>query len=432
MRVLMLSWEFPPYISGGLGTACQGLVTALERMDVEVLLVLPQAVGYGTLQAGHWPQAVVRPLPVTTVPAGVSDAYGSHGLHDRCGAANHGRSPVTTRSSQFAQAMVQPRILGCGIEGGYDGNLHDKIFSYAQRCAALIPQEAFDVIHAHDWITFPAGMQLAELSGKPLVLHFHSTEFDRSGDGVNEAIYEMEKAGIDAAAAVIAVSHLTRQILVERYGAASEKVRVVHNGIDLDPASVAAPRANDEPKTVLFLGRMTRQKGPEYFLAAAARVLRQLPTVRFVMAGWGDLAPRIVEQTAAMGLGQRVFFAGFLRGADVDRAFRMADVYVMPSVSEPFGMTALEAIRNGTPVIISNTAGVAEVLSAGVLKADFWDIEKLAEHIQTVLCSRQVADRLRRSAALEAARLPWSKAAGKCRRIYQESTRTIAMAGTNN
>jgi glycosyltransferase involved in cell wall biosynthesis len=139
-----------------------------------------------------------------------------------------------------------------------------------------------------------------------------------------------------------------------------------------------------------------------------------------------------VEQTAAMGLGQRVFFAGFLRGADVDRAFRMADVYVMPSVSEPFGMTALEAIRNGTPVIISNTAGVAEVLSAGVLKADFWDIEKLAEHIQTVLCSRQVADRLRRSAALEAARLPWSKAAGKCRRIYQESTRTIAMAGTNN
>ncbi len=405
MRVLMLSWEFPPYISGGLGTACKGLVTALNRMGVDVLLILPQTVEHGSLQGS---QREPAHLPSTATWGAAFDPYGGHGLHDHCGAANRHDSSATTISSHFADSRVQPRLLGCGIKGGYEGNLSDKIFSYAQRCVGLACNESFDVIHAHDWITFPAGMVLAESTGKPLVLHVHSTEFDRSGDSVNEAIYAIERAGVKAATYVIAVSRMTSRLLRQHYGVDSERIGVVHNGIDLNAARVSVPEKKGQ-KTVLFLGDMTRQKGPEIFLAAAVRVLERLPTARFVMVGWGDMAPNMVERVAAMGLGHRVFFAGFLRGADVDRAFRMADVYVMPSVSEPFGLTALEAIRNGTPVIISKTSGVAEVLPNGALKVDFWDVEKLAEHILTVLCNPEVANRLRKSAAIEAGASPGAK-----------------------
>jgi glycosyltransferase involved in cell wall biosynthesis len=317
--------------------------------------------------------------------------------------------------------------LGAGEGGGYGGDLVTRIAGYAERCVRIARNESFDVIHAHDWVTFPAGLAVAAMSGKPLVVHVHSTEFDRSGECVNRPVYDVEYAGVHGARAVIAVSHLTKRILVERYGVDPGKVQVVHNGVEPNPPGRRAglPRSGNGEKTVLFLGRITMQKGPGFFVNAAARVCEKLGGVRFIMAGWGDMGPQMIEQVAAMGLSRWFRFAGFLRGAEVDQAYRHADVYVMPSVSEPFGLTALEAIQWGVPVILSKNSGVAEVLPHGALKVDFWDVDGMADRIVAVLRHPQLADALTRSAAAEVRRLTWDEAALKCVGVYLEHAGVI-------
>jgi glycogen(starch) synthase len=429
VRLLMLGWEFPPFISGGLGTACYGLSRALVRLETEILFVLPltnRDEGSGQIQEGCKPSISVEPAQETTgsgrisflaVPSRLPSPYKSGALSWEIPI----QSPPV--QSQYATALLerQPslRLLGTGAVDGYDGDLAAKVSEYADRCVRLTRNEQFDAIHAHDWMTFPAGMAIAARSGRPLIVQVHATEFDRSGEYVNPLVYDIERQGMHTATSVIAVSNLTKRIIVERYGVTPDKVQVVHNGIELEHPVV--PRAVHKEKTVLFLGRITRQKGPEFFVNAASRVLEKLDNVKFIIAGWGDMAPQVIEQVAAMGLGQKVRFTGFLRGQEVEHAYRMADVYVMPSVSEPFGLTALEAIQHGVPVILSMTSGAAEVLPRGSLKVDFWDTQEIANKIIAVLSYPELAEQLCRSATMEISTLTWDAAAQKCMRVYQET-----------
>ncbi len=414
VRALMLGWEFPPFITGGLGTACYGLTQAMERLETEILFLLPVAADALAAGAGQ-PEAaatgaatadnavVQRYVTFQTVPASVPNPY----------------EAGTSWGSRSTQQRPSVCVVGAGAVGGYDGNLVARVWEYAERCVNLVEGESFDVIHAHDWVTFPAGMLIAARSGKPLIVQVHATEFDRSGASPNPAIYDIEYQGVHRAAVVIAVSGLTKRILVERYHVPANKIRVVYNGVAQEQvAEIPAAKRPDE-KVVLYLGRITLQKGPEYFVDAAAAVLKKFERVRFIIAGWGDLAPRMIEKVAALGLGDRVFFAGFLAGDQVGRAYRMADVYVMPSVSEPFGLTALEAIQQGVPVIVSKTSGVAEVVNRGALKVDFWDVDELANKIAAVLEHRTLADELRRNGSREIRGLTWDAAAQQCLQVYE-------------
>jgi glycosyltransferase involved in cell wall biosynthesis len=295
----------------------------------------------------------------------------------------------------------------------------------------MVKDKTFDVIHAHDWVTFPAAVALSMSLHKPLVVHVHATEYDRSGEYMNQAVYEIERQGMERASAVIAVSNYTSGVLVSRYGIPADKIHVVHNGINPRPM---ANRSNGNHKgvRVLFLGRITSQKGPEFFVKAAEQVLRKYDNIKFIMAGWGDLAPDIVESVAARRLGTKILFTGFLRGGQVDNAYRSCDIYVMPSVSEPFGLTALEAVQQGLPVILSKTTGVGEILNRGALKVDFWDANKMAQQIIDVLDNPMLAEQLRISAAGEIQHLTWDAAARKCLSIYNFVSNQTETIGQNN
>jgi glycosyltransferase involved in cell wall biosynthesis len=310
--------------------------------------------------------------------------------------------------------------MGVGAEDGYEGDLVGKIQAYAERCVQLARRELFDVIHAHDWMTFPAAIAISELSARPLVVHVHATEFDRSSDPTHGTIYDIERRGMRAAARVLAVSGRTRDTIVQRYGVSPEKVTVVHNGIDRVPARPR--RGNGGPPTVLFLGRITRQKGPLFFVRSAARVAARIPAARFVVAGTGDQLNETVALARDLGVADRFEFVGFLRGAEVDRAYERAAVYVMPSVSEPFGLTALEAAAHGVPVIVSRSSGVAEVLERGSLKVDYWDVELMARMIEAVLTNRRLAESLADESAREILGADWDRAARRCMRTYYEVT----------
>ena len=427
VRVLMLGWEFPPFISGGLGTACHGLTRAMTRLDVEILFVLPKTItAEGDVSATSVRRRTESPtsadpaggLAFMSVPSTLTSPYG-RAMPGPAAPARLAETPAAPRSVAVGSPAL--RVVGTGAAGGYEGDLVGRIEQYAARCAEIVKDESFDLIHAHDWVTFPAGLAIAARSGKPLVVHVHSTEFDRSGENVNVPVYEIERRGMHGAQAIIAVSERTKQIIVGRYGIAPEKVRVVHNGIEPAKPAAPAPSSNGD-KTVLFLGRITMQKGPEFFVRAAARVLAKRNHVRFIMAGWGDLGPRTVEQVAALGLGARVRFTGFLRGEEVKRAYRAADVYVMPSVSEPFGLTALEAIQHGVPVVISKTSGAAEVLNRGALQVDFWDVDRMADLILALLNHPELSEAVLREGTAECRRLTWDEAARKCVAVYEEQT----------
>jgi len=285
--------------------------------------------------------------------------------------------------------------------------------------------ERFDVIHAHDWLTYPAGMMLKAITGKPLVCHIHATEFDRSGEHINQGVYDIERAGMHCADRVIAVSRLTKAIMHSKYGVDDFKIDVVYNGVAQDgiqPQRGAAIEQGD--RIVLFLGRITMQKGPEYFIEAAKRVLEQEDRVKFVVAGSGDMAVRMIEHAAAIGIGHKVLFTGFLRGRDVDRVYQMADCYVMPSVSEPFGIAPLEAMRNDVPVIVSKQSGVAEVLTHA-LKVDFWDTDEMANKIVAVLRYPPLSQTLREHGRFELRSLNWDGAAEKCVKVYARAMASV-------
>ncbi len=541
MRVFMLGWEFPPVISGGLGTACLGLTRALVQKGVDVTFVLPRSpeeppegsmeviglqsgpppVGYETDdersndavegEAG----ASEAPSPAHPSPPAPS-ATGSHshsppqqpsggwpppgqvgphqgGLH----AGEHHRGVAHQGGSQAGgpyqgiPAAVDPvfsavdfiqidawlwpyrRPDGIPTEPVYGDappppppaehpapprvippfavatpetplpappppappahrpapppgppRASSELFKEVERYAHLAMQSAagktFDVIHAHDWMTFPAAEAIADMTGRPFVAHVHSTEFDRSGHRIEQRIYDIERAGLERAEAVIAVSHMTREILMSRYGVPAEKIVVVYNAVEANGRSSGSPppAIKRDEKIVLFLGRITMQKGPEYFLAAARKVLQVYPRVRFVMAGAGDAVRRTMQLAEEMGIADSVVFTGFLQGADVERIFRSADLYVMPSVSDPFGIASLEAISYDVPVLLSKQSGVAEVLRH-VLKVDFWDIDEMANKIVAVLRHPPLHATLKKQASYEVRRLSWSDSANRCTDVYR-------------
>jgi glycosyltransferase involved in cell wall biosynthesis len=332
-----------------------------------------------------------------------------------------GGNGSATATAAAAAAAGKPTEAFVGPGEHYAGDMNSEVQRYARLVTQIASQEEFDVIHAHDWMTYPAGLAIAGITGKPLVIHVHSTEFDRSGENVNQQIYDIEHQGMHGADRVITVSYLTKKIATTRYNVPDDKIRVVYNAVELDGTQHAPNHTqirNDE-KIVLFLGRITMQKGPEYFLAAAKKVLEVMDNVRFVMAGSGDMIRRVIELAAEMGIGHKVLFTGFLRGNDVERIYRMADLYVMPSVSEPFGIAPLEALSHDVPVIVSKQSGVSEILQH-VLKVDFWDINEMANKIIAVLKHPPLYSTLKEHGSFEVRKLSWIDAAKSCVGVYNE------------
>ena len=483
MKVLMLGWEFPPHISGGLGTACHGLTRGLAGEGVEVVFVVPRA--RGDEDSLHLAEMVgANQVEVAESAAGqqvVEEEWDPElGPEDDARAWRVRRSlelvavdslllPYLTPESYEARlvehmervqalagpgarrrmrvvplapvagvaAAEAPRKRTLEFSGAYGRDLMAEVGRYATAAAEVARQRDHDVVHAHDWMAVPAGLAAARASGKPLVLHVHACEYDRSGENVNQAVRELEKLGMEGADRVVCVSNYTARLVRTRYGIDPKKIRVVHNGIDHaaarraemaqpKPASPAAPEQDDAPRArripepiVLFLGRVTFQKGPDYFLETAARVAKVEPRVKFVMSGSGDMLPAMIERAARLGIARQMHFTGFLRGAEVERMYSMADIYVMPSVSEPFGISPLEAMALDVPVVLSRQSGVSEVLK-NALKVDFWDVQETANKILALLRYPALRRTLREEGRDEVARLGWERPARLVREVYGE------------
>jgi glycogen(starch) synthase len=294
-----------------------------------------------------------------------------------------------------------------------------EVSRYALVASHIASSNEFDVIHAHDWLTYPAGIAAKKISGKPLVVHVHATEFDRSGENINPNVFDIERKGMEVADMVITVSHLTRQIVIERYGINPDKVVTVHNAVEPTVnAEVLNAKKHVKEKIVTFLGRVTFQKGPDYFVEAAHKVLQKDTNVRFVMAGQGDMLNRMIKRVAQLKVSTRFHFTGFLKGEEVDTMFAMSDVYVMPSVSEPFGISPLEAMRSNVPVVISKQSGVAEVLRHA-LKVDFWDIDALSDSIYGLLHYDALSRMFIKYGKEEVDNMKWDDSAIKVRLVYE-------------
>jgi len=416
VKVFMLGWEFPPFISGGLGTACYGLTKAISKLGTEIVFVLPRAA-----QSSHSSHVKMLSAEGYIKTEELSDFQNVRfkaivsPLRPYIPSQVHGGSEDRRKNNLFSTWHNNPSEH----TQIYSHDIYEQVCRYARKAAEIASIEDFDVIHAHDWMTYPAGVEVAHLSGKPLVVHVHSTEFDRSGEHINQAIYDIERHGMHAAERIIAVSNYTKNIIVNRYGISPDKVEVVYNGVESNNGTPIQRLPNKSDKIVLFLGRITMQKGPEYFIAAAKKVLEKINNVKFIMAGEGDMTHRMIEYAAWLGIGHKVFFTRFLRGADVDRAYQMADLYVMPSVSEPFGIAPLEAIKHGVPVLISKQSGIAETLK-NALKVDFWDIDQMANKMVAVLKYSPLSRTLSEYGNIETGKFRWEDSAAKVNKIYKE------------
>jgi glycosyltransferase involved in cell wall biosynthesis len=424
MRVLMFGWEFPPHISGGLGTACYGLTKGLHSVGVhDILFVVPKAYGdedaskVAIIDAGEvivsdriidyssfFQKMRFIEVGTTLVPYSTPEEY----------------EKLSAKSIKKSKYLIQSSFSGkLSFSGGYGQNLFQEIANYAVISSIIAGNYNFDIIHAHDWLAYPAGIAAKLVSGKPLVVHVHATDFDRSGGKVNPSVYEIEKSGMEAADKVIAVSNLTRNIIIEKYGIDPDKVVTVHNAVEpLADRELQKMQRSINDKIVTFLGRVTMQKGPEYFIEAAYLVLQKMKNVRFVMAGSGDMLNRMIGRVAALRIGDRFHFTGFLKGDDVHNMFSLSDVYVMPSISEPFGISPLEAMQSNVPVIISRQSGVSEILQHAI-KVDFWDIHAMADAIYGILKYEGLPDMFKKHARLEVDNLKWEYAAEKVKEIYQ-------------
>lgn len=394
--MLMFGWEFPPHNSGGLGTACFGLTRGLNNQGVKVTFVLPK----------HYPNMksdFVKLIFANINVVGIKSLLVGY-----------------MAAEEYSRELVKCGI-GPGMQNMYGQNLFEEVYRYSKKASSIARTEKHDVIHAHDWMAYQAGILAKKESGKPLVIHVHATEFDRTGGNPNEYVYNIEKQGMYEADAIIAVSNFTKDKIIKYYGINESKVSVVHNAIDFKYEYFLGGKLGIKKKNkiVLFLGRITLQKGPDYFLYAAKKCLEIDPEIKFIFAGSGDMEPFIVEKAAELGIACNVLFAGFLRGSEVDKAYQMADVYVMPSVSEPFGLTALEAIKNRTPVIISKQSGVSEVIK-NCLVVDFWDVNELANKILATLRYEALRECLIVDGFDEVKKFSWDEPARKCIEVYDK------------
>ncbi len=432
MKVLMFGWEFPPHISGGLGTACLGLTTALADEDVQVHFVVPRAYGdesFPVIGAGDFlvpsEDEEVSTHEVETVGHATINTIGIRstltpytGLAEVEEVVQHWS---WTFQAKYAETGVTPSAPRRFVfTGKYGPGLMEEVVRYAEVAATVARKFDYDVIHAHDWLTFRAGIAAKQVSGKPLVVHVHATEFDRAGEkNIDSRVFDLEKEGMVHADRVIAVSQWTKDILVSRYGIDPAKVSVVHNGIMKSPQMSRSTVQRIGDHVVTFLGRITYQKGPEYFVEAAGKVLRYFPETHFVVAGSGDMLPAMIDLAARNKLSRRIHFTGFLKGKQLQDIWSVTDVYVMPSISEPFGITPLEAAQAGVPVIVSRQSGVAEVMDHAI-KVDFWDTDALADAIVNILRHKGFARTLRNNSKKEIRSLTWKSAATKIIHLYHE------------
>ena len=419
----MFGWEFPPHIAGGLGTACYGLTRGLAKHRVGVQFVVPRAYGDEDQRYAHilnasdvealygadfgedfWKQLTMIHVDSNLVPYIAPEEF-----------ARESKNWTKERRATWRDVWKERYTFS----GKYGATLMEEVARYALVAAQVARdlEGQFDVIHAHDWLTYYAGIAAKAVSGKPLVVHIHATQYDRSGD-TSGPVYDIEKTGLDAADKVIAVSHLTRRIVIEKYGIAPEKVVTVHNAVEFGDDELAAPERGIDDKIVTFLGRITYQKGPDYFVEAAAKVLKQVPNVRFVMAGSGDMMNHVIRRVAKLGIADRFHFTGFLKGEEVQRMFQLSDVYIMPSVSEPFGISPLEAMRSNVPVIISKQSGVAEVLDYAV-KVDYWDVDAMADAIYGLITYPALSKMFIRKGQAEVNSLKWDNAAEEVVAVYR-------------
>jgi glycosyltransferase involved in cell wall biosynthesis len=402
--VLMFGWEFPPFNSGGLGVACQGLSKALSSSGVNLTFVLPFK------------------MPVCTPWCKFVFADESLDL---------GNEQMAKLFAGY-QSHAFSETNDCGLPASISSSMLGRVKSYAQKASAIAKKNKHSVIHAHDWLTFPAGIAAKEISGKPLVAHIHATEFDRSGsDNVNIDVYKIELEGFRRADAIVAVSERTKKKVVEKYNITPDKIKVIYNGVEFNKNSASIERNLNElkkngGKVVLFVGRITLQKGPDYFVGAAEKVLRHEPNTFFVVSGSGDLEEEMIKMVASKGLSSRFIFCGFLRGEELAGVFKAADIFVMPSVSEPFGIVPLEAMMSEVPVLISKESGVSEIISSA-LKSHFWDIDDMADKIVSVLRHKKLKNHLSVNGSEEVKEIHWNKAAKSLISLYNSLDDAFSM-----
>ena len=416
MKVLMFGWEFPPHILGGLGTASYGLTKGMSgQKDLEITFCMPKP-------WGDEDRSFLKLIGMNQVPVvwrGVDQEY----VSARIGNCMDPQDYFDLRDHIYADfSYMNTNDLGClEFSGRYPDNLHEEINNYSIVAGVVARQQEFDVIHSHDWLTYPAGIHAKQVSGKPLVVHVHATDFDRSRGNVNPTVYSIEKNGMDHADHILCVSELTRRTVIEKYFQDPGKVSTVHNAVSpLSQEILDIPeKKNPKEKTVTFLGRITMQKGPEYFVEAAAMVLARTRDVRFIMAGNGDMMNQMIRLAAERGIADRFHFPGFMKGKEVYEVLKASDVYVMPSVSEPFGISPLEAMQVSVPTIISKQSGCAEILDK-CIKIDYWDIHAMADAIYSICTYPAMYDYLRIEGKKEVDGIQWEDVGLKVRAVYDK------------
>jgi len=416
MRILMFGWEFPPRMSGGLGTACYGMTAALAGLGHRITFVLPRDFDVGSAPFLDLVSTAGIPVSDADRDDGTETALQRLALRPVPSLLHPYLSVGRYRVLYLSEGTKFPKTADV-----YGPDLIAEVIRYGRAGGVLARTSTFDVIHAHDWMTIPAALLARRISGRPLILHIHSLEYDRSGENVNEEILAIEREGMEKADRIITVSHRTKRMIEARYAIPEEKISVVHNAVSKTEArQIYRTERQGGGKMVLFLGRITFQKGPDYFVEAAAQVLRVLPDVTFVMAGAGDMMGRMIERIGELGIGDRFHFTGFLQGEEIERIFSLCDLYVMPSVSEPFGISPLEAMSYDVPVILSRQSGVSEILRHA-LKVDFWDVREMAAKIIAVLQHPVLAGEMAEKAREELRKIRWETAAGRIAAIYRET-----------
>lgn len=414
MKALMFGWEFPPHILGGLGTASYGLTKGMvECGDMDITFVIPKP-------WGDEDKSFAKIVGANCTPVVWKDVTYQY-VEKRIGYCTDPQTYFDMRNHIYADfSYMHTNDLGCiEFSGRYPENLLEEINNYSIVAGVIARTESFDIIHSHDWLTYPAGIHAKKLTGKPLVIHVHATDFDRSRGNVNPKVFAIEKDGMNYADHIITVSDLTRRTVIEKYGINPSKVTTVHNAVEPISPQIEAlkPERNTNDKVVTFLGRITMQKGPEYFVEAAAKVLKRTKGVRFVMAGSGDKMEEMIQLAADRDIADKFHFTGFLKGMQVYEMLKSSDVYIMPSVSEPFGISPLEAMQVGVPSIISKQSGCAEILN-NVIKTDYWDIDSMADAIYSIVTYPAMYEHLRIEGKNEVDQIVWTKAGQKVIDIY--------------
>lgn len=475
MKILMFGWEFPPHISGGLGTACYGLTKALSSFDeVEILFVVPKLYGdedkkiAGLIGANDIYVKQTR-LNLESIIFG-NDTEKYKETYKRENNNKSIKNIIKEISFIEVKSLLQPylspeefdkflkeknldqtkikineegkffyekdgKIIEINTEkypsteitqdgkfnfsGKYGPQLMQEVINYAKVAEIIAAQNDFDIIHAHDWLTYAAGIAAKEISGKPLVVHVHATEFDRGGEkNINTQVFSLETAGMQYADKVITVSNLTKATVINKYKIDPAKITTIYNAVEPQQTDSVEYKKNVDEKIVTFLGRITYQKGPAYFINAAKKVLDKSDNVRFVMAGSGDMFRQMIKYAAKLKIADKFHFTNFLQGNDVDKMFAISDVYVMPSISEPFGISPLEAMSSNVPVIISKQSGVAEILQ-NAIKVDFWDEDAISDAIYALINYEGMTKMFKKESKIEVDNLKWENSARELINLYK-------------